>query len=114
NPAVPGPPGAPTGVTATAGNGQLSVSWTAPAQTAGGIASYLATANPGGKTCSTAIGTACVITGLSNGQAYTVSVVAVGAGGTGTSAAGTAAVAVTPGPPGAPTAVTAAPGIASA
>ena len=44
-------PGAPTGVTATAGNGQASVAFTAPASDGGStITSYTVTASPGGLT----------------------------------------------------------------
>jgi hypothetical protein len=44
-------PGAPTGVTAKAGNGQATVSFTPPALDGGSpITSYTATSNPGNKT----------------------------------------------------------------
>jgi hypothetical protein len=104
--ATPGPAGAPTGVTATPGDQKITVSWTAPANTGGGIDHYTATVSPGGQSCSTLNNATftCDITGLTAGTAYTVSVVAVGSSGTGTSASGTATA--TPGPPSAPTAVT--------
>ncbi|MER7278454.1 fibronectin type III domain-containing protein [Dactylosporangium sp. NPDC000244] len=112
SPVVPGPPGAPTGVTATGGNGTLAVSWTAPANPGAGIDHYTATATPGGATCSTG-GTSCTITGLTGGVTYTVGVVAVGTGSTGASAAGFTGPA-TPGAPDAPTLVVATAGNASA
>jgi len=86
-------PGAPTAVTATAGDGQVTVSWTAPAsQGTSAITSYTATASPGGASC-TSTSTSCVITGLANGTTYSVTVTAsnvIGASGPST------AVAVTP------------------
>ena len=46
-------PGAPSLTSATAGNGQVSLAWTAPASNGGSaITSYTATASPGGATCS--------------------------------------------------------------
>ena len=101
-----GVPGAPTGVTGTAGNAQVAVSWTAPASTGGAtIGSYQATSSPGGFTCTaTAPATTCTVTGLSNGTAYTFTVTASNASGTGP--ASTASSAVTPSTvPGAPTGV---------
>jgi hypothetical protein len=103
-----GPPGAPTGVTATVGNGQATVSWTAPSSTGGGpVISYAVAASPGTATA-TAPGTArsVTVTGLTNGTSYTFTVTAVTAGGPGPVSA--ASNAVTPAaPPGAPTGVTA-------
>ena len=104
-------PTAPTNVTAIAGNQQVAVSWTASAS--GSVSSYRATANPGGQFCvPSTVSTACTITGLTNGIAYTVSVVAVGSNNTGTSAPGVTATSVRPtaGAPGSPTGVIATPG----
>ena len=76
-------PSAPTNVTATAGNAQATVSWSAPSFTGGTITGYTVTLNPGGKTCTTTT-TSCTITGLTNGTAYTVEVTATNSAGTST------------------------------
>ena len=83
----------PTNVTGSAGSGQASVSWTAPAANGGSpISGYTALASPGGATCTWVAGPlSCVIPGLSNGTAYTVTVRATNG--------------VGPGPPSAPSSV---------
>jgi hypothetical protein len=76
-------PGAPTGVTATAGNALATVSFTPPASTGGSpITRYTVTSIPGGKT---AKGSATQITvkGLKNGTPYTFTVTATNKHGTG-------------------------------
>ena len=83
------PPGAPTGVTAPAGDGQAVVSWTAPADNGSPVTSTAVTATASGqatRTC-TASGaaTTCTVTGLVNGATYTLSVTATNAAGTGPS-----------------------------
>ncbi|GAA2599775.1 hypothetical protein GCM10010435_94020 [Winogradskya consettensis] len=102
-------PTAPAGVTATAGNGQASVSFAAPSSNGGSaITSYTVTASPGGFTASCP-SSPCVVTGLDNGTSYTFTVHATNA--VGDSPESTASSVTTPiGQPGVPTDVTAAPG----
>ena len=87
-------PGVPTNVNATAGNTQATVSFPPPANNGGAaITSYKVTSSPGGIT---ATGTASpiIVTGLTNGTAYTFTVQAINAIGTGS--ASTASNSVTP------------------
>jgi hypothetical protein len=74
-------PSAPTGVVAVAGNAKATVSWTAPDSGGAPITRYLVTAAPGGFTCETGSSTSCVVTGLSNGTAYTFTVTAANVAG---------------------------------
>jgi len=90
-------PGAPTGVTATAGDGQASVSFMAPASNGGAaITSYTVTSSPGDKT---ATGTTSPITvdGLTNGTSYIFTVTATSSAGN--SAASVPSNIVTPNAP---------------
>jgi hypothetical protein len=68
-------PGAPTSVSATAGDASATVSFTAPTFTGvpPGITGYLATSSPGGITA-TGASSPLTVTGLSNGTAYTFGV----------------------------------------
>lgn len=67
-------PGAPTGVSAVAGNQSGTITFTPPVSNGGAtIASYTATASPGGITA-TGSASPIVITGLTNGVAYTATV----------------------------------------
>jgi uncharacterized protein (TIGR02145 family) len=87
-------PGPPTAVVATAGNASASVAFVAPTNNGGSaITGYTVTSSPGGIT---ATGTTSPInvTGLTNGTAYTFSVVATNA--IGNSSPSTASSAVTP------------------
>ena len=103
-------PSAPTGVTATRGDGSAQVSWTAASPNGTAITGYTVTGSPGGS-CTTT-GTTCTVTGLTNGTSYTFSVVATNAVGTGP--ASTPSAPVTPaGLPATPTAVTAIAGAGS-
>jgi len=124
-------PGAPTGLTATPGNGRVTLSWTAPAADGGaGISGYLIYqgTNPGGESRvpvngAPAPGASYTVTGLTNGTAYYFTVAAVNsarhqgkvsgeASATPVSAAASTSApaapgAGTPGAPGAPTGLTA-------
>jgi hypothetical protein len=75
-----GGPAAPTGVQALSGDGSAAISWSEPAF-AGTITGYTATASPGGRTCTTTATTSCTLTGLTNGTAYGVTIVAHSASG---------------------------------
>jgi len=80
-------PNAPTIGTATGGNAQASVAFTAPANTGGSvITSYTVTSSPGGIT-GTGASSPIVVTGLANGTAYTFTVVATNIYGAGPSSA---------------------------
>ncbi|MEH6446410.1 MAG: Ig-like domain-containing protein [Oceanospirillaceae bacterium] len=87
-------PGAPIIGTATAGNTQVSVTFSAPGSNGGSaITGYTATASPGGLTASGAA-SPLVVTGLTNGTAYSFSVTATN--GVGTGSASSASNSVTP------------------
>ena len=90
-------PGSPTIGTATAGDGQANISFTAPADDGGSpITTYTATSNPGNitGTVSQAGSGTIIVTGLTNGTAYTFTVTATNS--VGTSAASAASNSVTP------------------
>ena len=76
-------PGPPTGLTATAGNAQVSLSWTAPASDGGaaiiGYDVYLGTSSHGESAApvKTVGGTSTTVTGLTNGTTYYFTVDAV-------------------------------------
>ncbi|MGD0379627.1 MAG: HD domain-containing phosphohydrolase [Acidimicrobiales bacterium] len=99
--APPTVPAAPTGVSAMAGNGEASVSWSAPYDGGASITSY--TVTPYSDSVAQAprtfasSATSQTITGLTNGTAYTFTVTATNKAGT--SPASTPSAAVTPGVP---------------
>ncbi|WP_211209725.1 beta strand repeat-containing protein [Uliginosibacterium gangwonense] len=87
-------PGAPSIGTATAGNGQATVSFTAPSATGGAsITAYTVTSSPGGLTV-TGAASPLTVTGLTNGTAYTFTVTATNSAGV--SVASSASNSVTP------------------
>ena len=89
-----GVPGAPTSVTASPGNAQATVTFTAPAITGGvAITSYTVTSSPGALVA-TGSASPITVTGLTNGTAYTFTVTATNS--IGTSASSAASNSVTP------------------
>ena len=75
-------PNAPTSVIATPGNTNATVTWTAPTNNGGtAITSYTVTSSPEGLFATTPDGTttSAIVTGLTNGTAYTFTVVATNA-----------------------------------
>jgi hypothetical protein len=115
-------PGAPTGVTATAGNGSATVNWTAPANNGGSTITKYTVTPFIGSTAQTPVtvtgsppATSTTVTGLTNGTTYTFTVSATNANGTGPDSSPSNAVTPSgPSVPGAPTGVTATAGDASA
>ncbi len=101
-PAPPTAPGAPTNVSATSGNTEATVAFTAPSSTGGSpITSYTVTSSPGGITASGAASPITVI-GLLNGTAYTFTVTATNEANLTSLASAPTSPAVTPAAPTAP------------
>jgi hypothetical protein len=102
-------PDAPTAVSATAGNGQASVTFVVPVSDGGSaVLSYTVTSSSS-STTATCPGSPCVITGLTNGTADTFTVHATNAIGNSTESVATTSI--TPvGPASAPTGVSLTPG----
>ncbi len=94
-PPEPSPPSQPRNVRASAGDGEVLVTWQSPSTSGSSpINSYTVTAQPSGKTCeplSMAV-LACVVDGLTNNTAYTFTVTATNDEGTGRPSARTPAV----------------------
>jgi hypothetical protein len=113
---APTAPGQVTGVAATPGNGNATVSWTAPSNGGSAITSYTITPYIGSTAQTPTIlagsppGTSTTITGLSNGTTYTFTVSATNSVGTGpASPASNPVTPATANVPGAPTSVSASP-----
>ena len=96
----PGGPNPPTNVVAVAGDSRATVTWSAATGGGAAVIGYRVTAAPGGQTCTTSAvppstpATSCTVTGLTNGQAYVFTVVAVT--GSGSSASSAPSAPVTP------------------
>ena len=95
-------PGAPQNVTASAGNGQATVAFSAPSSDGGApITSYTVVSTPGGIT-SSGSGSPLTVGGLTDGVAYTFTVTATSSAGTGPSSPVSNSVTPQAVPPGAP------------
>ena len=75
-------PGQPTGLSATPGNAQVSLVWTAPSSNGGSAITGYSISYSGG-TITTGTGTSTTVTGLTNGTQYSFTVAAVNVAGTG-------------------------------
>ena len=109
-PQSPTTPGAPTGLTATAGNGSVALSWTAPTNTGGGITGYkiYRSNSSGAETLYQSVGvTSYTDTSVTNGTTYYYEVTAVSNGGESSKSLEAKATPQAPAPPGAPTTLTA-------
>jgi hypothetical protein len=97
-------PDAPTGVSATAGDGRVDVSWTPPADNGGSpITGYTVTVDGGPTPVTVAVGpgaTSAAVTGLTDGTPYTVSVTATNAAGSSPAADAPGSVIPQPAPSG--------------
>jgi hypothetical protein len=100
---APLPPSSPTNVSATGGNGQATVTWSAASPNGSPVTGYVVTASPGGNSVVVgAAATSATVGGLTNGIVYTFTVRAQSAAGD--SAPSTPSNSVTPAPtvPGVP------------
>lgn len=109
------PPGAPTGVSATVGEGFAEVRWTPPADPGSGpITGYVVTMSPGGLQLAVPAGeTSRILPGLAFGTSYQFTVAAVGRAGSGPTSQPSSAVTLLSAPS-APQAVSAVAGNAAA
>jgi fibronectin type 3 domain-containing protein len=105
-------PGAPSGLTATAGNTQVSLSWKAPGSDGGAAITGYRVYQGGGQTpVASVTGTSATVPGLSNGTTYSFTVTAVNKAGEGpASGAASATPTAATTKPGPPNGLTASPG----
>ena len=97
-------PGAPSGLAATAGDAQVSLSWNAPASDGGAAITGYRVYQGAGKTAVASVtGTSATVTGLTNGTRYLFKVTAVNKAGegpaSGAASATPTAATTNPGPP---------------
>jgi hypothetical protein len=80
-----GAPGIVTNITATEGNASATINWSAPTSLgSSALTGYIVTASPGGETMTAPAGASSIdFTGLTNGTAYTFTVVATNGSGPG-------------------------------
>jgi hypothetical protein len=103
-PTAPTVPGVPTGVTASGSNAQATVRWTAPGDGGRTISRYVVTPYAGGvaQAPTTVTGspapTSALVSGLTNGTAYTFTVTAANSVGSGAESAASSAVTPNAGP----------------
>ena len=110
---APTVPGAPTGLSTTSRDGQVSLSWSAPTSDGGAAIDYYIV-NQNGTEVTRTTSTGVIVTGLVNGVSYSFSVAAHNAAGTGPQSSSVSAIPVALTTvvtvPDAPTGLTAAPG----
>ncbi|MBI0583560.1 MAG: fibronectin type III domain-containing protein [Methanomassiliicoccus sp.] len=104
-------PGQPTDLSATAGNGQVTLSWNPPSEGGSSVDYYVVNQNSV-ELATHYTGTSATIAGLTNGQTYTFSVAAYNGSDIGSPSNEVTSTPVAPTPtlPGAPTGLTATPG----
>ncbi len=101
-----GVPGAPTNLGATPGNGQVSLSWTAPSSDGGVAVDYYVIYQDGAALAAHPTGLSTIVTGLTNGQEYVFAVAAHNPAGAGSQSSSIASTPRTvPGVPGQPTVI---------